>query len=212
MENIDVVFYINLEHRTDRKEHFLSEIKKLCPDESKVVRIDAIRNEIGIIGCVESHLKVMKVFEEHPEWNTCAIFEDDFTFSSSDVERNNAYIRLAVTTFPEWDAISLAYNHIEKDFTVKDTHEPYVKRVVKHLTSSGYLLTKKFMPILNANFMESLQGAKLYGVSPEFPKYSFDLYWHSIQGSANWYCVSPALGYQYGSYSDIQNQFTDYKC
>ena len=42
MESIDVIFYINLSHRTDRKEHFLSEIKKLCTDETKIVRIDAV--------------------------------------------------------------------------------------------------------------------------------------------------------------------------
>jgi GR25 family glycosyltransferase involved in LPS biosynthesis len=208
MEQIDVVFYINLEHRTDRKEHFLSEIKKLCLDETRIVRIDAVRNGVGIIGCTESHIKAMEIFDQNPEWKTCIIFEDDFTFASADLERNNAHIRLAMMEFPDWDVISLAYNH-ESDFITKDTHEPYVKRIVQHQTTSGYALTKQFMPTLAANFSESLQAVRTHGVRHEL---CFDIYWRSIQSKANWYCVSPALGYQYGSYSDIQNQFTDYKC
>ena len=46
MDHIDVIFYINLSHRQDRKEHMLNELKKLCNDESKipppVVRIDNV--------------------------------------------------------------------------------------------------------------------------------------------------------------------------
>ena len=198
MEQIDVIFYINLEHRTDRKEHFLSEIKKLCTDETKVVRIDAIQKEEGIVGRTESHIKSMATFDEHPEWKTCIIFEDDFTFTSNNLEDNNTAIRLAMTQFPDWDVISLGYNHT-KDFIAKDTHEPSVKRIVQHQKSSGYILTKKFMPILATNFTHSLQATRVHGVRYEF---CLDIYWRSIQSDANWYCVSPALGYEYVFFSD----------
>jgi hypothetical protein len=205
MEQIDVIFYINLEHRTDRKEHFLSEIKKLCTDESKIVRIDAIRNAKGAIGCTESHIKAMETFQARPEWKTCIIFEDDFTFASADLERNNAHIRLAMTEFPDWDVISFAYNHP----IVTDTHEPFVKRVVSHQTSSGYILNKQCISPMISTFQEALYLLTTHGIKHE---YCLDIYWHKLQPTLKWYCIVPPLGYQYGSYSDIQNHFTDYKC
>jgi GR25 family glycosyltransferase involved in LPS biosynthesis len=208
MEQIDVIFYINLEHRTDRKEHFLSEIKKLCKDDTKVVRIDAIRNEIGATGCTASHIKAMETFDEHPEWKTCILFEDDFTFASADVEHNNAHIRLSMTEFPDWDVISLAYNH-ETDFIKKDTHDPYVKRIVQHQTASGYILNKRCLPSMLSTFQEAFQLLLRHGNTHE---YCHDIYWRKLQLTLKWYCVSPALGYQYGSHSDIQKQFVDYKC
>jgi GR25 family glycosyltransferase involved in LPS biosynthesis len=208
MEQIDVIFYINLEHRTDRKEHFLSEIKKLCTDESKVVRIDAVRNGIGIIGCTASHIKAMETFEEHPEWKTCILFEDDFTFASADLERNNAHIRLAMTEFPDWDVISLAYNCYH-DCIVQETHDPLIKRVIQHQTASGYILNKRCLPSMLSTFQEAFQLLLLHGNKHE---YCHDIYWRKLQLILKWYCVSPALGYQYESYSDIQNQLVDYKC
>ena len=52
MENIDCIYYINLEHRTDRKEQFLNEMKKIQMPESKINRIEGIYTQnIGIVGC-----------------------------------------------------------------------------------------------------------------------------------------------------------------
>ena len=216
MEQIDVIFYINLEHRTDRKEHFLSEIKKLCLDETRIVRIDAIRNGVGIIGCTESHIKAMETFDQNPEWKTCIIFEDDFTFASADLEHNNAHIRLAMTEFPDWDVISLAYNNNhdilnkeEREFIVEETHDPYVKRVIRHQTASGYILNRKSLPPIKSTFLESLHLLQTHGVQHE---YCHDIYWRKLQPTLKWYCVAPALGYQYGNYSDIQKFHTEYRC
>jgi len=44
MYHIDAIIYINLEHRTDRNEHVLHEIHKLCTDDSKIHRIVHIKS------------------------------------------------------------------------------------------------------------------------------------------------------------------------
>ncbi len=93
MEQIDVIFYINLEQRTDRKEHFLQEMKKFCVDESKIVRIDAVYNAIGALGCTKSHIKALEQFMENPAWKTCIVFEDDFTFYNTSVEHNTGLLK-----------------------------------------------------------------------------------------------------------------------
>jgi GR25 family glycosyltransferase involved in LPS biosynthesis len=209
MESIDVIFYINLSHRTDRKEHFLSEVKKLCSDETKIVRIEATPHPVGIIGCTKSHVTALETFQAHPEWNTCIIFEDDFTFRSDNIDENNRLLRSCITTFPEWDVISLAYNH-ETNFNYVDTPEPSIKKIIRHQTASGYCLTKKFAPKLYRVGTESYdalvkEGRKVHHIC-------FDIYWQIIQAQSNWYCLFPALGYQYANYSNIENIHTDYKC
>ena len=50
MEFVDVIFYINLQSRPDRNQHFLKEITKLYEEKTKIVRIDAIYHENGAIG------------------------------------------------------------------------------------------------------------------------------------------------------------------
>jgi GR25 family glycosyltransferase involved in LPS biosynthesis len=209
MESIDVIFYINLSHRTDRKEHFLSEIKKLCSDETKIVRIDATHHSVGIIGCAKSHITALETFQANPEWKTSIIFEDDFTFHSDNIEHNNRLLRTCITTFPNWDVISLAYNH-NKDFNYSHTSEPSIKKVITHQTTSAYCITKRFLPILYRVFIESYTG--LYREGRTVHEFCPDIYWHRIQAPSNWYCIFPALGYQYGNHSDIENKHTEYKC
>jgi len=63
MNHIDAIFYINLETRPDRKEHFLSEIQKLTSDMSKVHRFNAISHTSGLIGCVMSHINILEEFK-----------------------------------------------------------------------------------------------------------------------------------------------------
>ena len=45
MDHIDAILYINLEYRKDRNEHILNEIHKICTDDSKIHRIDAIKTK-----------------------------------------------------------------------------------------------------------------------------------------------------------------------
>ena len=72
------VYYINLDHRTDRKREFLEEMKKLRIPDSQIERISGIYvKEFGILGCGLSHKKALERFYESGE-PYCIIFEDDF--------------------------------------------------------------------------------------------------------------------------------------
>ena len=81
INSFDNYFYINLEHRTDRKKQITDELKKMEIPEDKIIRIDASRNKYnGHIGCCKSHIKALKYAKEH-KFKTVIIFEDDFVFS-----------------------------------------------------------------------------------------------------------------------------------
>ena len=63
IDNIDAILYINLEHRPDRNDHCLNEIRKIDPLLTKTHRIDAILNKInGALGCTLSHIKALQLF------------------------------------------------------------------------------------------------------------------------------------------------------
>ena len=208
MSHIDVIFYINLESREDRKEHFLHEITKLTNDMTKIVRIDAIKNNLGALGATYSHIKAIEEFEKNPEWNSCIIFEDDFTFINDDRDINNSYLSQFFNKFPDWDYLSLSYNPNEFVFQPTD-NDNYVK-VMRTQTASGYCLNKKFASILKNNFIESSVLLKERG--SKCHEYSLDIYWHKLQPGSNWFAIRPALGYQWANFSNIENTFTEYKC
>jgi GR25 family glycosyltransferase involved in LPS biosynthesis len=68
------VFYINLEHRKDRREQIEGELNKLG---LKYERFPAIQLNPGNVGCGLSHLAVMKIAKERNLKNVF-IIEDDF--------------------------------------------------------------------------------------------------------------------------------------
>jgi hypothetical protein len=55
-------FYINLKKRTEKNKHSISELKRFGIKEPK--RFEAITHEIGIVGCVKSHIKCIEIAKE----------------------------------------------------------------------------------------------------------------------------------------------------
>ena len=57
LDDIKHAFYINLEHRKDRKEHVEEQLSKVGINAN---RFNAIKMENGAIGCSMSHLKILQ--------------------------------------------------------------------------------------------------------------------------------------------------------
>jgi glycosyl transferase family 25 len=55
--DIKHAFYINLDHRTDRKEHVTNQLATLSLTTCE--RFNAIKMENGAVGCSMSHLKIL---------------------------------------------------------------------------------------------------------------------------------------------------------
>jgi GR25 family glycosyltransferase involved in LPS biosynthesis len=205
MEQIDVIFYINLEQRADRKEHFLQEMKKFCLDESKIVRIDAIYNKNGALGCTKSHIKALEQFMANPAWLTCIIFEDDFTFYDTSVENNTGLLKKFFINFKDWGMLLLASN--QNRSPANSTHVEGIKEVVYSQTTSGYCIHKDSVTEVYNNFKES--AAELEKDNRPF-MYALDMYWNRL--TMKRYSFSPNMGYQYPGYSDIENRNVSYGC
>lgn len=205
MEQVDIIFYINLESRTDRKEHFLNQIKKLCIEESKILRIDAIKDINGALGCTKSHMKALELFMENPLWKTCMVFEDDFTFYDTSFKNNNDLIKTFFSNFTDWGILLLASNQAGRP-SIK-THMPSVELVKYSQTTSGYCLHKESAKEVYDIFKKS---SELLEKSNSPQQHALDIYWNKL--TMKRYAFVPNMGYQYNNFSDIEKRFVAYGC
>jgi|UniRef100_A0A6C0DCB6 GR25 family glycosyltransferase involved in LPS biosynthesis len=207
MESIDAILYINLKHRLDRKRHIIEEIHKFCKDDSKIHHIDAIYRNPGALGCGLSHIKALRYALDHPEWNTVLVLEDDFTFHSDSSDEINGSIRSIFKHAPRFDVGLFSYNHHYIRYV--DTMNDSVKKVLFSQTTSSYMIRRHYIPDLLQNIQEATYDMERNGKTE---KNCIDIYWTKIQPLGNWYALFPAIGYQYGNYSDIEGRVTGYGC
>ena len=82
MDKLDAIFYINLAHRTDRREQMETMLHDYGFSDEKIVRIDAnYKPENGAHGCILSHICALQAFLADPRFQTCLVLEDDFCFA-----------------------------------------------------------------------------------------------------------------------------------
>lgn len=205
MESIDAILYINLAHRTDRKDHILLELQKWGVDSSKIHRIDAVHRTPGALGCGLSHIKALTEAFSHSEWNTVLILEDDFTFRPDSEMNNN--IKQLCTTHSFFDVGLLSYN--PEFVKYKDTTIPSIKKILYSQTTSSYLIRRHYIPTLLQNMKAATYDMERFGKRHEN---CIDIHWTKLQPCGHWYGIFPAIGYQYDNYSDIENRVTSYGC
>lgn len=88
MDRIDKYVYINLDSRTDRKEHIIKELKRFGIPDEKIVRIPAVSSAKGAYGCALSHMLAMEQFKASGDKVWC-ILEDDHYFTQTYEDTNN---------------------------------------------------------------------------------------------------------------------------
>jgi GR25 family glycosyltransferase involved in LPS biosynthesis len=205
--NFDLVYYINLNHRTDRLNHIISELKKTNIDESKVHRIEAIYvPDFGALGCSKSHCVALENFINSPETNqTCVVLEDDFEFTQGPDIVNDMIDKVFNSIVKDFDVLMLSSN----TYSELNSNFNFVTKILKGQTTSGYVVSRKFAPILLKNYKE---GVDLLSQTRDRPKYSIDMYMQQLQPNSKWLCLSPKIGKQMDSYSDIEKYHTIYNC
>jgi len=194
-DNIDIIYYINLDSRLDRNDQFLNELKKIDFPSEKVKRISAIYNEKGAIGCTSSHIKTLEEFI-NSSFENCIIFEDDFDFLVDGDGFKNILNNLFNSAI-DFDVVCLSTHVKLGECTTYD----FLKKIICSNLSSGYLIKKKYAikHLLN-NYISS---KKLLELEYNQELYSLDQYWTSLQKIHNWYVFYPKVGRQRESFSDI---------
>jgi GR25 family glycosyltransferase involved in LPS biosynthesis len=205
-DNVDVIYYINIVDRTDRRDQFLEEMRNIGLPSDKIVRIPAVyEKERGALGCSKSHIKTLETFIASGH-NNCIIFEDDFQFSLPKEEVFKSLDDLFNKKI-KYDVVMLSANVMAAE---PSSHSGLLSALDVQ-TASGYMVSKQFAEKLRNNFIEgsllleqSFSGRQYNGV------YAVDQYWKRLQPQSNWYIFEPKLGKQRASFSDIEDTAVDY--
>ena len=209
-EYVDVIYFINLDSREDRKTEFLEEMRRMQVPDEKIVRISAVNKPgQGDWGCSLSHVVTISQFIDSGLDN-CIVFEDDFVFTQDQKTLTTAF-RDVLESVQNYDVVMLSGSIVES----KPTEHNHIEKVLDAQTTSGYMVNSHFAPVLLQNYRD---GAKLIEQSYRIGKsdalqgpFCVDQYWKRLQPQSNWYVFSPKLGVQRESHSDIQGGFVDYK-
>lgn len=199
LDDIKNVFYINLEHRTDRKEHVEKELDKLGIIGK---RFNAIKMKNGAIGCSMSHLKILEDAKKN-KLDHVLIIEDDITFLDAELFKNqiNRFLELHGNN---WDVILFGGNNIPPYEKIDDT----CVKVSHCQTTTGYLVNGHYINILATNIKMGL--THLLHKPDEKSKYAIDRFWFVLQSASKWYLITPLTVVQREDYSDIEQKVTNY--
>lgn len=200
LDDIKHSFYINLEHRTDRKEYVEEELKKIGITAN---RFNAIKMENGAIGCSMSHLKILQNALQN-NLDHVLIVEDDITFLNPELFKSqiNQFFKIHNNN---WDVILLAGNNIPPYENIDDT----CIKVSRCQTTTGYLVNGDYIKVLLQNVKMGL--THLLNKPNEKNKFAIDKFWFVLQSSSKWYLITPLTVVQREDYSDIEKKLTNYK-
>jgi glycosyl transferase family 25 len=199
IDDITHAFYINLEHRTDRKIHVESQLNNIG---IQADRFNAVKMDDGAIGCSISHLKILQYAIKH-ELEHILIVEDDITFLDPELFKTqfNKFIELHGDN---WEVILFAGNNMPP---YEKTDETCIK-VSKCQTTTGYLVNGHFIKALEQNIKMGL--SKLIERPNERDKFAIDKFWFVLQNASKWYLITPPTVVQRQDYSDIEKRVTNY--
>ena len=197
------LYYINLKHRVDRKNHIIKELEKINYPKSQIHRIEAIKHEDGATGCGFSHIKALEMaYKTHNNENDYVIIlEDDFTW----IQKPNLTLKILqdVLNKKELNVILLA----GRGSWENDPKYKYLSKVYHSQTSSGYIIRIGYIPkLLNLwrKDMSERNTTKKY-----IHDTCIDQSWKQLQHE-DWYITDPKLGYQWSTYSDIEKYHVNY--
>jgi glycosyl transferase family 25 len=197
-------YYINLESRGDRREHF-EKLQMEWPVLGGIKRLNAIQETDGALGCCCSHLSGLRMLDG-VEAEYVAIFEDDFCVLNSENFAEFWRDFDKIRRLDSWDVLALTPRGIcIKGEEVMENAG--FRRIIENQTATGYIVKKEFMSILIENLAEAelLQRA---GVDKN--QSSIDQYWKRLQDTHRFYYYGKIFGGQLPSWSDIEGWFVNY--
>ena len=213
---IDKIFIINLKHRSDRRKKIINELNNQNIDPSHYEFFDGIRptiddiqlwNEnfckhviqdvvpkkrdkylIGTLGCLKSHVEIVKLALKR-NYTNILIFEDDTEFI-----RNFEDVLLFSKQINYYDMLYLSGSHLGSKIKVSEN----LMKVEGTYTTGSYLISKTGMEFL----VNNIQG---------YEKEIAVFYATVLQNKLKCYCTFPHITKQSDGYSDIQQNLVSYE-
>jgi len=200
IDDIQHVLYINLEKRSDRREHVEKELKKIG---FPATRFNAIKLKNGALGCSMSHLRCIQHAKEQ-NWPHILVCEDDIQFLDPELFRRqmNKFLKNHID---DWDVLLLAGNNMPPFQEIDET----CVKVSQCQTTTGYIVKQHYYDKLIDNFKLGIQF--LMREPQKHLIYAIDKNWFYLQQSDRWYLIIPLTVVQKTDYSDIEKRIVNYK-
>lgn len=194
---IDKIIYINLDKRTDRREHMEKQLEQF---RLTTERFSAIEHKEGCVGCILSHLNVLKIAKER-KYKNILILEDDFLFLVSPEKFCENLKELE--KYKLFDVCMISYNcnnyeNIDDDIFMKINFAQ---------TTSGYIVNYHYYDKLISLYEWAFPLLEQTNIHWE---YAADVVWKNLQKNDNWIGFKERQGKQMASYSDCSKVFCDY--
>jgi len=189
-------YYINLEHRYDRKNHIENEFSKL---NLIFNRISGISDNNGALGCALSHNKIFEKVKS--SYNLIFVCEDDIQFHCTYTELDT--IIKEFSNDSRFDVLCLSYN---TNIKFKVNNSFYI--TPKTQTMSCYIIKPYMIPKF-INISKISIEALTKGKSES--NYAIDQVWKKLQYHHIFAIPNFRFASQVSSYSDIKREIVNYK-
>lgn len=197
------VYYINMDHRADRREALLKELARVGFTEDQITRVHATSYKgCPNSGCMSSHAAALRIAERENLYPYSLIIEDDFQFIE-DVSKIHSDISFFLDhkKNDSWDAILLTTHLAKLDHANKNNH--IFSQITYSSNAAGYLIHKDAMIPLARLFEDNLEN--LYQTNMHWI-YQNDQLWCHMMKTGNWYMFNHYLGFQKGDYRDLSGE------
>jgi len=198
IEDIKHAFYINLEIRTDRKQHVETQLQNIG---ILANRFNAIKLTNGAIGCSMSHLKCLETAKEN-NWDHVMIVEDDILFLNPNLFKNQ--LNKFLKAHKDFDVVLIAGNNVPPYQKIDDS----CIKVYRCQTTTGYIVQKHYYDTIINNIKEGIK--QLINHPEQHVIYAIDKHWFKLQEKDNWFLITPLTVTQRADYSDIEKRSTNY--
>ena len=199
INDIKNIFYINLDTRPDRKSFFENQMRMIGMNNAK--RFNAIKHNIGAIGCSLSHLELLK-YAKQQNMDHILIMEDDIMFTRPVMF--TYYLNNLLTKHKNFDVLLIAGNNMGQ-YTRLDN---FCVKISKCQTTTGYLVKSHYYDKLIQNYEEGINNLKQNPTLMN--KYAIDQHWTRLQLRDRWYLLTPLTVTQKPDYSDIEKKEINY--
>lgn len=191
------IFYINLDHRDDRRKQIESELVKLDIDHA--VRFSAKKNKNGALGCSLSHFSVLNSRKQQTG-RLIMVCEDDCEFIA-----NREVVDRIIDKFDSdkrLDVLCLAYNafngvKVDDTFSITSDTQTTACYVLKPNVVEPFLKVAK----LSISLLEKGKSSDVAAI---------DMVWKKIQKQFLFAIPNQKIAKQRISFSDIEKEIVDY--
>lgn len=196
---LDNIYYINLEHRTDRKKHVEKQLNNI--GWKNYTRFNAIKCKDGRVGCSMSHLKILKDAKEK-NLDYVVIIEDDIVFNNPQLFNN--MLKIFIEKNIDYDVLLLAGNIRAHTIPI----DSFIHRTKRSCTTTGYIVKNHYYDTLIQNIQSGIKNLLFKPNHHEL--YAIDTNWFKLQEKDNWLILRPRTVSQLSDYSDIEKCYVSY--